>query len=76
MRFTRIFPLVFVAGFALAAPDGQERRQGAYTASLSTRTKVDTFATKVLSVVNSLVGAVTAEGESSLSGAFPTYIPI
>jgi hypothetical protein len=26
----RILPLVFVAGFGLAAPEGQERRQGAY----------------------------------------------
>ena len=30
MKFTRIFPLVFVAGFALAAPEGQEKRQGEY----------------------------------------------
>ena len=79
MKFTIIFLLVFVAVFALAAPDGQERRQGAYTASalvLCLLARVDIFATKVLSLVNSIVGAVTGEGESSLSDTFPTYIPI
>ena len=66
MKLTRIVPLVFVAGFALAEPDG------AYTASALVlcllEQKVDKFCCeKVVSVVNTLVGAVTAEGESSFN---------
>jgi len=30
MKFMKIFPLVFLAGFALATPENQERRQGVY----------------------------------------------
>jgi hypothetical protein len=73
MKFMRIFPLFFVAGFALAAPEGEEKRQGEYcvcVGSLSTRAKVDKCY-QVPSIVNSVAGEVTSDGDSFLSNIFP-----
>jgi len=66
MKFMRILPLVFVAGFALAAPEDQERRQGVYCVCVGFRVYERKLinATKVESVVNSVAGAVTSDGES------------
>lgn len=63
MKFMRILPLVFVAGFALAAPKDQERRQGEYCVCVGSVSKVDKCY-KVPSIVNSVADDATSEGES------------